>query len=259
MARGCWEEELMRATISQDRRSTYNGKSPEHRGKFSRQPEENTWHPRHVFQRKPNIFCVGRNKTGMTSLETALRSLGFKIAPQARAELLTPEWARRDFASLIRFCRKYDAFQDVPFSLDFTYVAFDQAFPGSRFILTERDNAQVWYESMVRFSAKLLGVTGVPTVSDLANFEYRSQPARKGELLRRFQLVYDSDTSKVFDRNLLIAHYENHNRSVRNYFRHRPKDLLILNLKEPDAMERLCHFVGRPYNGESMPHENMSG
>jgi hypothetical protein len=211
-----------------------------------------------LFRCTPKIFCVGRNKTGTTSLGAALRNLGFKVAPQAPAELLTPEWARRDFKPLIRFCRKYDAFQDAPFSLDFTYVAMDQAFPGSRFILTERDSAEVWYESAVRFSAKLLGVERVPTAEDLGNFEYCGQPERKGELLRRCQLVYGITPDKVFDRDIYIAHYENHNRSVRHYFRYRPDDLLILNLKQPDAMERLCRFVGRPYNGQKMPHENKS-
>lgn len=211
------------------------------------------------FRKTQKIFCVGRNKTGTTSLEIALKNLGFKVAPQSKAELLVPEWSRRNFDPLIRFCRKYEVFQDVPFSLDFTYVALDQAFPGSRFILTERDNAEVWYESMLRFSSKLLGIAGTPTVEDVANFEYRGQAARKGELLRQFQLIYDFDTTKMFDREVRIGHYENHNKAVRNYFRHRPDDLLILNLKQPDAMERLCRFVGRPYNGEPMPHENMSG
>ena len=60
------------------------------------------------------IFCIGRNKTGTTSVDAALRKLGYRVAPQEPAEWLTEAWSKRDFKALRRFCLRYDAFQDVP-------------------------------------------------------------------------------------------------------------------------------------------------
>lgn len=210
------------------------------------------------FKKRPKVFCVGRNKTGTTSLSLALTELGYRLAPQDEAELLTEAWARRDFGPIVRFCRRYDAFQDVPFSLDFTCVALDQAFPGSKFILSVRDSAEQWFGSMLRFSGNLLGLDRPPTAAELAAFEYRSQPARRGELWMRHQLVYGATPETIFQPELYMRHYEEYNRTVRLYFRHRPKDLLELNLSAPDSMEQLCRFLDRPFNGQTMPRENAT-
>jgi hypothetical protein len=82
------------------------------------------------------IFVIGRNKTGTTSLGHALYSMGFRIGHQPTAELLLEDWAKRNFRSIIDYCKTANAFQDVPFSLDYTYQALNHAFPGSKFILS---------------------------------------------------------------------------------------------------------------------------
>jgi hypothetical protein len=210
------------------------------------------------FRKRPKVFCIGRNKTGTTSLAVALRFLGYRVAPQGPAELLTEDWARRDFRRLVRFCRRHEAFQDIPFSLDFTFVALDQAYPGSKFILSVRDSAEQWFDSFVRFQTQLLGLDHPPTAQDLAAFEYRREARRRGELWRRHQLIYGADEKHLYDPALYQNHYERHNDDIRLYFRHRPADLLELNLARPDSMERLCRFLEVPYSGQPMPRENVS-
>ncbi len=208
---------------------------------------------------RPKVFCIGRNKTGTTSLARALRELGYKVAPQKPAELLTEDWAVRSFGKLVRFCRRFDAFQDTPFSLNFTYAALDQAFPGAKFILSIRRDADEWFDSVLRFNRRMLRLDAPPTAKDLAGFDYCGDPSRKGELWRRHQLVYGVDEESAFrDRETYTRHYEFHNACVRDYFRHRPHDLLELNVSEPDAMERLCRFLNISYRGQKMPHENAS-
>ncbi len=83
------------------------------------------------------------------------------------------DWARRDFRKIIKFCKTADAFQDAPFSYDFTFQAVDNAYPGSKFILTERSNSEEWYESLIRFHTKIVGKNRLPTPNDLKNFPYR--------------------------------------------------------------------------------------
>lgn len=201
------------------------------------------------------VFCIGRNKTGTTSLEAALRSLGLKLGLQARGEMLMPDWARRDFSRIVDLCRTADAFQDVPFSLSFTFMALDMNFPGSKFILTVRDSPDEWFESVKRFQTKIVNKGRLPTADDLREFDYRY----KGFLWDGFVMNYGDDESLLYDRDAYIAHYLEHSRAVTSYFRRRPDDLLVLNVGQPDAMRRLCDFLGFAYGGQAMPHLNRSG
>jgi hypothetical protein len=86
------------------------------------------------------VFCIGRNRTGTTSLQRALQDLGFKLGVQAAAELLLHHWAPREFGPIVRYCKTAQAFQDTPFSLPYTYQIVDYAFPGWKFILSIRDD-----------------------------------------------------------------------------------------------------------------------
>ena len=200
------------------------------------------------------IFCVGRNKTGTTSIGAALRSLGFTLGLQARGEMLRGDWARRDFTRIVALCRTADAFQDVPFSSADTFRAVDAAFPGSKFILTVRDDPEQWFESLVRFHTKLVNKGRLPTADDLRELDYRY----KGFLWEAFVLNYGDDERLLYDKDAYIARYLDHNRKVAEHFRHRPADLLELNVGHADAMQRLCDFLDVPYRGQSMPHLNRS-
>lgn len=200
------------------------------------------------------VFCVGRNKTGTTSLEAALASLGFRVGLQARGEMLRGDAARQDYTRIIALCRTADAFQDAPFSKANTFRAVDAAFPGSRFILTVRESAEQWFESVVRFQTRIVGKGRIPTADDLREFDYRY----KGYLWDAFVSSYGNDEKLLYDRDTYVAAYLAHNRSVEEHFRDRPGDLLVLNVGDADAMARLCAFLGLAYRGQPMPHLNRS-
>lgn len=204
----------------------------------------------------PKVFCVGRNKTGTTSLAAALRELGYRVGEQRPAELLMEDWGRRDFRRLVAYCHSADAFQDVPFSHDYTFQAMDAAFPGSKFILTVRSSAEEWFQSRVRFDMKRLKVTGrLPTADDLRDDPY----VFKGWSWRGRVLVFGAAAeASLYDEQIQKSHYTRHNDRVRDYFRHRPTDLLVLNLADADSMKRLCEFLGRPWVGQRMPVLNQS-
>src|SRR5207248_6822925 len=118
-------------------------------------------------RRKKKVFCIGQNKTGTTSMAAALAQLGYKVGEQSVAELLIKDWSRRDFRRIVRYCASADAFQDIPFSLDYTYQAVDCAYPGSKFILTVRSSGDEWYASLIRFHTKIIGKNRLPTAADL--------------------------------------------------------------------------------------------
>lgn len=201
------------------------------------------------------VFCIGRNKTGTTTMAAALKLLGYNM-PRERQQLpLLDAWARRDFGPVIEFCRDYDALQDMPFSYPFTFQALDQAFPGSKFILTVRSSADEWYESLTRFHTKLLGTEGVPTMQDLETHPH----AVRWRMAEAQRLIYGVGSSSVYDKSICQGHYHRHNEAVIDYFRHRGGDLLVLNLADEGGWEPLCKFLGVPVpESDAFPWENRS-
>jgi hypothetical protein len=208
---------------------------------------------------RPKVFCIGRNKTGTTTMAKVFQMFGYRLGDQQEGELFIEDWARRDFRGLIEYCKKSDAFQDSPFSRLYTYQALDAAFPGSKFILTVRDSSEQWYESATRFhrmrNRERLGKDCLPSAEDIKSDPY----IYEGYLWRVRELVTGvTDENNLWNKDKMIAEYELHNQQVRDYFRHRPHDLLEINVAHSNAMERLCQFLGEPYTGQVMPRENSS-
>jgi len=209
--------------------------------------------------KNPKIFVIGRNKTGTTSLYEALKDLGYRMGNQREAELMMEDWAKRDFDRIIRYCHKSDAFQDVPFSFHYTFQAMDAAFPGSKFILSKRSSDDEWYQSLIRFQSKRLfertGEKRVPTLQDLKQDTY----VFPGYLWRNREILgIAMESTEVYPEHIFKAYYNRHNDIVTDYFRHRPDDLLVINLADPDSMEQLCRFLGKPFDGRPMPILNKS-
>jgi len=200
------------------------------------------------------IFCICFGKTGTTSLRAFFAALGFKPGDQAKGELLVREWALRNFEPIIELANSAQVFSDIPFSLHFTFSALDMAFPGSKFVLSVRDSAEQWYASLLRFNTLIVGKGRLPTGDDLKEFSYR----HRGWVLEAAQLIYGVSEEDPFNKSRLMAAYENHNYAVQQYFRYRPKTLIVVNLADDGAARKMCEFLGLSYAGQSMPHLNPS-
>jgi Sulfotransferase domain len=198
------------------------------------------------------VFCIGRGKTGTTSLEAFFRGLNFQLGDQAVGELLIRDWAVRNFDPIIAFSRSAQVFQDVPFSLPFTFIALDMAFPGSKFILSVRDDAEQWYRSLTRFHTNAVGKGRLPTADDLKEYPYR----HKGWVFEALQLNYGISENEPYEKQRLINAYASHNETIVNYFRYRPESLLTVNLSDAQAAKKIMNFVDMPYTGQTMPYLN---
>lgn len=203
---------------------------------------------------RTKYFCIGRNKTGTTSLKKAFAELGFVVGQQRIAEQIYDEHYFNDnFAPLIEYCKSAEVFQDVPFSCPGTFQYLDRAFPGSKFILTIRDSAEQWYNSLTSFHSKKFGKGKLPTVENLRNAAY----VRPGFMYNTVRLHGTTDDDP-YRKSIMTAHYKAHNLAVANYFTNRPQDLLILNLRDADAYRQFTAFinVSSPYS--DFPWENKT-
>lgn len=207
---------------------------------------------RTLYFKRPKVFCVGANKTGTTSVGAFLTQAGYKLAPQIPAERLIEKWAIRDFAKIGAFCRRFEAFQDVPFSLDFTFQYLDQIFPNSKFILTIRSSADEWLESYKRFTKKILGGDKSITRENLEKIDYNY----RGFFLRSLDLIYGECTDPFQD-DVYKQNYLYHNYSIQCYFQNRTDKLLTINLADKDSSRKLCSFLDIKYD-QNIPHLNIS-
>ena len=142
------------------------------------------------------IIGVGLNKTGTKTLNTSLRHWGFRHFSIDKDAVQL--YIDGNIKGLLQLVEQYDSFEDWPWPL--IYREIDQAFPGSKFILTRRKDSETWFRSLC----------------DHAELYHAS---------RTWKAVYGYENPKKHKREH-IEYYENHNRGVREYFRDRPDDLL---------------------------------
>jgi hypothetical protein len=200
-------------------------------------------------------FCVGRNKTGTTSLAMEFEALGFVVAPQAPAERLADaHYFAGRFRPIVRFCRIAEVFQDVPFSWPGTFRHLDAAWPGSKFILTVRDDEDQWYRSVARFHSKLFGRDGrLPTAEDL-----RAAPYVRPGFMTSMMRVHGTSEDAPYDEGRMKASYQRHNAEVVEHFRDRSDDLLVLNLGRSGDYRRFLDFVGATSDRDAFPWVNKT-
>lgn len=205
---------------------------------------------------KEKVFCIGLNKTGTTTIEQVFKDLGYKVGKQRKGELLLEDWGKRRFDRIISLCKTADAFQDMPFSLPYTFILLDQYFKNAKFILTVRNNEDVWYNSIIRYQSKLWGKgNGIPpTIEELKSSTY----IYKGRPYRQNQLQYDTPSGKPYHKETLINYYLNHNYNVLSYFRYNPQRLIVINVSVNDDYSRLCKFLGRKPIDNKFPWLNAS-
>ena len=179
---------------------------------------------------REKVFGIGLSRTGTTSLTEALRALGYKTV---HCPLSIVAFNGSELKLNTAIVEQFDAFTDSPVAR--VYRELDQAYPGSKFILTTRP-LDKWMGSMRRMRASFTLLSVLPKVRQLAR---------------------DLGTASFGDERALANGFLNHNRSVREYFGRRiGKDLLVLDVSATDAWERLSGFLGHKAAERAFPHYN---
>lgn len=192
---------------------------------------------------KIKYFCIGPNKTGTSSLKKAFDLLGMNVADQNISDRLLFDWANKNYQPIIDFCTKYEAFQDIPFSLPDTFKILDSAFPKSKFILTIRESEETWYKSLTTSFSKKWGINGeLPSAETLMSVNNIFE----GKPYYTLKLVFGVTDEDLFNYNLLTQVYLHYLEEVRNHFKNRPQDLIIINIDKEPKMNDLAIFCNRP-------------
>ena len=199
------------------------------------------------------IFCIGANKTGTTTLEVILTTLGYRLGDQSAAEVqVTREVLEGDTVSFVDLCNKSDAFQDLPFSMFDVYITADVLFPKSKFILSERD-PEDWFLSLKNFHQKVFELEdmGRLTEQDVIDKFGRTVPGLFHYLASKQLINFGGkkpfvDWDKLYDRDVYVADYVARNNRIKQYFSNRPEDLLVIDVTVEQDTRLINDFLGLP-------------
>ncbi len=174
------------------------------------------------------IIGVGFHKTDTSTLREALKIFGYRVkdtTPRALVPIL-----RGNYKKISRILADYDAMEDTPWYM--IYKELDKMFPGSKFILTIRDEDS-WYASVSKHIGNLRA----------AHHEW----------------IYGRGKGVVkYHKQNAIEIYRRHNSGVTDYFKDRPEDLLVIDFTKGEGWEKLCAFLKTEVPNLPFPHYNKS-
>lgn len=161
----------------------------------------------------PQVFVIGQNKTGTTSVHKALRNSGSRHL--TINTLTTRLYKKQKDEKLRQIARRFDTFDDWPWNrVRIVKKAIDW-FPDARFVLIERDK-QKWMSSFRRFMILSKREEQLPENMGMTDQEY-------------------------------IDKYLHHfNAQMKSFFNDCPERLLVINLEDPEASQKLSEFTMRP-------------
>ena len=187
---------------------------------------------------KPKVFGLGLSRTGTRSLTSALQILGLDLVHYPIDEDTYSELANGQYD--LSILKHHDGLTDITASPYF--AQFDKAYPGSKFILTVREK-QSWLKSCQNHWYNRPAFKPTDNPDDETHMRMR-------QLLRAATYGCYSFVPERFS-----WVYDEHVRSVRDYFKDRPEDLLVIDICAGEGFEKLAAFLERPEPTEPMPHK----
>ena len=193
-----------------------------------------------VSEPRPRVFGIGWHKTGTTSLSRALEIIGYSSWHWSKLDELRPAqaakriWNEAKGGGRSPTLERRDALTDFP--IPFLFKQLDEAYPGSKFILTVRSDRD-WLHSVVRHFSALWN----PNRADWSLDPFTD---------RAHQIAYGRTE---FEADIFLQRYRRHNAEVMAYFKGRRDDLLVMS---EQTWFPLCRFLDRPIPNVPYPYLN---
>lgn len=203
------------------------------------------------LRNRRKVFVIGFNKTGTTSIQSALKELGYILGDQASAERLLKDVMQNNYEQLLDYCNEGEAFQDVPFSIPGIYKVLDSNFKGSKFILSVRNDSEQWFSSLVNFHKKVW----------TNGKELNEENINKARAVYK---NYGSDFNKCvfgdvsYDPCKYKKVYEDHIEAAKEYFKGRTDDFLVLNTSDKLAYRKMTDFLDKKPKRDTFEWKNKT-
>ncbi len=160
------------------------------------------------------IFIIGLPRTATTSVCVAMLGLGFKTAHNAYTQNAFTE---------------AEVLADTPVFCD--YQQLDKHFPNSKFVYLTREKS-LWLPSIKQLLQRMI-----------VNLQ-RSDGGFNPYLKRCYSEIFSPlSVTNIAEDDFLLSCYERHQQGVLDYFKHRSKDLLTLDVSDEGSYESLLNFL----------------
>ena len=184
------------------------------------------------------VFGIGLHKTATTSLDQAFQMLGFDSFHWHTGDKARDIWNEMTTLGQSWTLERYYALSDLPIPL--LYRHLDIAYPGSKFILTVREEGE-WLKSVEHL------------------WDRRYNPTRwEWDVYPFSNLIHRELYGRIdFHAETFLARYRQHNAEVKAYFKGR-SDLLIMDFSKSVGWKELCSFLDQPLVHAPFPHLHKS-
>lgn len=182
------------------------------------------------------VFNIGFNRSGTTSLNSALNILGI---PSIHYSFNNSSWFKNNPGEIEEIIRKNDLSGNrILHTLDDKYRGFTdfngevyfkdlyKQYPNSKFILTIRP-PEDWLKSIIYMERS----------------QNRFQPNTEQEYM-----VFEKKINRYFTKR----------KEIRKFFKNKPSQFLEMNIVNGDGWEVLCPFLGLKIPDVPFPYENKT-
>lgn len=208
---------------------------------------------------KQKIIGIGLNKTGTTSFEKDLKELGYIFPPTSHGAIkVLSDIYHNEYHSLYSYLNnpRFTAFQDLPYSLPNVYKKIYQNRPNDLYVLTVRENADKWVNSVLNYYKWLINGKNINGNNEV--FEYFSG----------FESIFYSNfnvpTFKLWglksldnlEKNLKEV-YERHNNDVIDFFnKTNPQNFIVIDVSKDGELKKLTNWLGIENEQQNFSWEN---
>ncbi|RXP45403.1 hypothetical protein EC396_15570 [Lutibacter sp. HS1-25] len=172
------------------------------------------------------IIGIGFHKTGTSTLRAVFEILNFSVlGPRTDLanDIFDANWDK-----VFKLADKFDVLEDNPWAV--IYKELDAQYPGSKFIMTTRDENK-WIKSVVNHFG--------------------------GDTTRMREYIYGEGNGDPENLALLyLERYRRHIIEVKDYFKDRPEDLLIISWEQGHGWKEICDFLKINQPKKEFPHVN---
>jgi len=196
---------------------------------------------------KQKIIGIGLNKTGTTSLEKDLTNFGYNFPPTIHGSInIISDVYHGDYSSMYSALQnpRFDAYQDVPYSLPKVYKKIYKIRPDDLYVLTVRDNVDIWIESVINFHGKIIKSKNINGNNDIFQYIHGFQQTNYSNfdvpLFKLWGLKHFENLEKK-----LKEVYHKHNESVINFFEKKySKNFIVIDVSKKGELKKLTDWIG---------------
>jgi hypothetical protein len=211
--------------------------------------------------KKQNLICLGLNKTGTTSFQDdTSQFLGYTYAStfDGMTKVLFDIY-HNDYTTLQSLLEnpRYNAYKDFPFSLPKVYEKIYEMRPNDIYVLTVRENIDLWVKSMIKYFNWILegNVKNSDKVLNIKRGPYYDTYSNFSAALFHYWGIDSLDNIE----GKLKMLYKSHNENIIDFFKSKKSEnFMVVDVSKPNEFAKLCEWLGKPTNVENFSKKNVS-